>query len=166
VGCGSGYYSEILQFLCRMSIEYSGVDSSSAMIALARQRYPEHAFSTGDAARLDFADESFDIVWSGTVLMHLVDYPQAIREACKVARRWVVFHSTPLVSSGASVYLLKRAYGAAVPEVIISQREFEQSVRDCGFRLKCVLESLPYHPPIIEEQVNTLTHVFERVARA
>src|SRR5688572_15880834 len=41
VGCGSGYYSEILTHLLGHPLRYSGIDFSHAMVALARRSYPE-----------------------------------------------------------------------------------------------------------------------------
>src|SRR5262249_40538863 len=38
VGCGSGYYSEILPHLLQQTVSYTGVDSSRAMLRLARRR--------------------------------------------------------------------------------------------------------------------------------
>lgn len=162
IGCGNGYYLEVLNHLCKADLDYTGLDASAAMIDSARAAYPSARFLVGEATALPFDSKAFDIVWSGTVLMHMVEYEKAIAEACRVSRQFAIFHSTPLLSSGKTTFLTKRAYGGKVAEVIINQREFEELVRAEGFRLVAVVESLPYHPPIAGS-VDTLTHVFGRL---
>src|SRR5205085_7897990 len=81
VGCGSGYYSEVFATLLPGGVRYTGIDYSDAMIARARARSPSTAFEVADASRLPYADNAFDIVFNGVSLMHIIDYPAAIREA-------------------------------------------------------------------------------------
>ena len=91
VGCGNGYYSEVLQHLTKGGFSYHGVDYSEAMLASARENYPDRVFSQSDACDLPFADCSFDVVWSGTVLMHVPAYAEAISEPARVSNRWCIF---------------------------------------------------------------------------
>lgn len=163
VGCGNGYYYEVLSHLAGCAIEYVGVDYSPAMIESARGRYPDLKFTVGDATQLPFADNSFDIVWSGTVLMHLVDYRKAIERTRRVARRFCIFHSTPVLADGATTFLTKKAYGAQVAEVIISQAEFENLLHEQGLIIRHILESLPYNvDSVVGGAVHTLTYVCEK----
>ena len=60
-----------------------GVDFSSAMVALARQRLPQVEFREGDAEALDLPDASFDTVSMNYGLLHL-DHPE--RALAEVAR--------------------------------------------------------------------------------
>ena len=50
IGCGSGYYSEVLATLLPGGVRYTGIDYSDAMIARAREHYPAIAFEVADAA--------------------------------------------------------------------------------------------------------------------
>ncbi|MEI8082377.1 MAG: class I SAM-dependent methyltransferase [Actinomycetes bacterium] len=58
IGIGAGRTTGDLAQRC----DYTGIDWSPEMVAVAKQAYPEVAISTGDARALDFPSESFDIV--------------------------------------------------------------------------------------------------------
>jgi SAM-dependent methyltransferase len=163
IGCGNGYYYEVLTHLGGASIEYVGSDYSPAMVESARQRYPNLRFAIGDAIELPFADGCFDVAWSGTVLMHIVNYGKAIEETCRIARRFCVFHSTPVLADAPTTFLSKNAYGTRVPEVIINQAEFEHLLHEQGFAIRHILESLPYNAGnVVGGSVHTLTYVCEK----
>lgn len=83
VACGPGYAAEAARLLGATPI---GVDFSSEMIRLARQRCPEIEFRVGDAQALDFEDNSFDAVVMNFGVLHLA-YPEAaFAEARRVLR--------------------------------------------------------------------------------
>lgn len=76
VGCGTGYASEYLGD--RLS-RYVGVDHSSELIAIARDRHagPRHEFRVGRAQDLDF-ESQFDSAFVIGVLHHLEDVENAV----------------------------------------------------------------------------------------
>src|SRR2546423_4159046 len=80
VGCGSAYYSEVLPLLAR-PIRYVGIDYAFSMTSLARQAYPTIPLITGDACHLPLAGNSCDVLLSGTSLMHIANYQDAIAES-------------------------------------------------------------------------------------
>jgi SAM-dependent methyltransferase len=162
IGCGNGYYADILAHLYRRPFRYVGLDYSEAMIGSARTLYPAVRFLVGDAHDLPFGARAFDIAWSGTILMHLPDYPRAVAETCRVARRFAVFHSVPLRRVGPTLFLTKRAYGAPVAEVLVNRHELDALIRREGFAIAGVLTSLPYTPGDLADDVETLTYVCER----
>lgn len=163
IGCGNGYYSEILTYLTKVSPVYIGLDYSKAMLESARDRYECRSFIQGNALCVPIADNCVDIVWSGTVLMHLPDYEKAIREACRIARRFCVFHSTPVLGCGSTTFLKKKAYGTTVPEVIIARKELESLIHKQGYVIRHILESLPYRVgKVVDHPVDTLTYVCEK----
>lgn len=164
VGCGNGYYSEVLSFLTRRPIQYTGLDYSQSMVESARATYAQHQFVVASATELPYPDQSFDVVWSGTVLMHLVNYERAIEEASRVSHHFCIFHSTPVLSENATTFLTKRAYGTPVVEVILNQLEFESLLHNHGLVIRHILESLPYQPGnVIKGAMHTLTYVCEKV---
>ncbi|TAJ99363.1 methyltransferase domain-containing protein [bacterium] len=63
-----------------------GVDFSTAMVAQARQRYPNIEFREGDAEALPFPDESFDAVVMNFGLLHLGRPEKALAEMHRVLR--------------------------------------------------------------------------------
>lgn len=63
-----------------------GVDFSTAMLAIARQRYPYVEFCEGNASALPFEDASFDAVTINFGLLHFSNPEQALHEAWRVLR--------------------------------------------------------------------------------
>jgi SAM-dependent methyltransferase len=144
VGCGSGYYSEVLAALLPDRISYTGIDYSGAMIARARAHYPSAAFEVADATRLPHADAAFDIVFNGVSLMHIVDYQAAIREAARVAAHYCVFHTVPVFRDYRTTFLGKYAYGAPVVEIIFDKQELMSLCHQAGLRLEREWACIPY----------------------
>ncbi len=87
IGCGLG--TDGAQFAKAGAI-YTGVDLTEAAVELARKRFElfdlPGTFRTADAENLDFADNSFDLVYSHGVLHHTPDTERAVREVHRVLR--------------------------------------------------------------------------------
>lgn len=144
VGCGSGWNAEVLTRLGKEPIRYVGIDYSPSMLAIARRAYPEHGFAQADALRLPLRDGAADILVSGGVLMHLLDYRDAIRESRRVARRWCVFHTVPVMKRRKTTLLEKRAYGTPTIEVIFNEAELRRLFEEFGLRVRHVLPNIAY----------------------
>jgi ubiquinone/menaquinone biosynthesis C-methylase UbiE len=135
VGCGNGYYSEAFARLMADALDYTGLDYSSAMVDSARAAYPNTRFIVGDATKLQFPDSAFDIVMNGVALMHILDFVAAIREAARVARSHVIFHSVPVFADHHTTYLFKYAYGEPVVEVVFDEKELLDLFSAAGLTL-------------------------------
>ncbi|WP_413207256.1 methyltransferase domain-containing protein [Rhodospirillum sp. A1_3_36] len=144
VGCGSGYYRSVFDHLVPGGVEYQGIDYSPAMIALAREQDPNGAFTVADAANLPYATNSFDIVFNGVSLMHILDFEAAIQEAARVARRYVVFHTAVLRQGGEAIFLTKDAYGGPVVEVVLSEAELRRLLSEAGLAVIGIAPSIEY----------------------
>jgi ubiquinone/menaquinone biosynthesis C-methylase UbiE len=87
IGCGLG--TDGAQF-ARGGAVYTGVDLTEAAVSLARRRFELEGlpgeFRVADAERLEFEDESFDIVYSHGVLHHTPDTAAAVREVYRVLK--------------------------------------------------------------------------------
>ncbi|MGA9995311.1 MAG: class I SAM-dependent methyltransferase [Pyrinomonadaceae bacterium] len=87
IGCGLG--TDGAQF-AKSGADYTGVDLTEAAVDLARKRFElfglAGTFRTADAENLDFADESFDLVYSHGVLHHTPDTARSVREVHRVLR--------------------------------------------------------------------------------
>jgi ubiquinone/menaquinone biosynthesis C-methylase UbiE len=87
IGCGLG--TDGAQF-AKAGAVYTGVDLTDAAVELARKRFElfdlAGEFRTADAENLDFADNSFDLVYSHGVLHHTPDTVRAVQEAHRVLR--------------------------------------------------------------------------------
>jgi ubiquinone/menaquinone biosynthesis C-methylase UbiE len=89
VGCGPGV---ILRELCSLddSIRATGLDISDERVQEAKQRNRENArakFVRGDAQAMDFASNSFDLVYSRMLMEYLRDKESAVREMVRVCKR-------------------------------------------------------------------------------
>lgn len=144
VGCGDGCHSEVFKHLLKFPVRYTGLDMSPAMIAVARKTYPSLPLLIGDAARLPFASASFDAVFNGAALMHIVEYREVVRESARVAADICVFHTVTVYEGQRSLILTKKAYGASVAEVVFSKSELRGIFADCGLLLIADMESIPY----------------------
>ena len=87
IGCGLG--TDGAQF-AKAGADYTGVDLTEAAVELARRRFElfdlPGKFQTADAENLDFADETFDLVYSHGVLHHTPDTAKSISEIYRVLR--------------------------------------------------------------------------------
>lgn len=87
VGCGVA--TDGVQF-ARAGARYTGFDGSPAAIELAGRRFELEGLPadlrSGDATRLPFPDQSFDLVWSHGVIHHFPDTHEAVAEFRRVLR--------------------------------------------------------------------------------
>lgn len=87
IGCGLG--TDGAQF-ARAGAYYTGVDLTEAAIELARRRFEcsglAGEFHVADAENLEFADDSFDLVYSHGVLHHTPDTERAVKEIHRVLK--------------------------------------------------------------------------------
>jgi 2-polyprenyl-3-methyl-5-hydroxy-6-metoxy-1,4-benzoquinol methylase len=83
----------------------TGVDASTAMLRVARQRADTRGvgvmFAPGDAHALPFESGAFDITVCLRVLMHTPDWARCVAELCRVARHRVVLDYPALLSAAA-----------------------------------------------------------------
>ena len=87
IGCGMG--TDGAQF-AKVGADYTGIDLTDAAVELARKRFQvsglKGEFRVADAERLDFADGSFDLVYTHGVLHHTPDIEAAVREIHRVLK--------------------------------------------------------------------------------
>lgn len=67
-GCGNGRLLEAIQ---DKEIIYSGFDSSSELISLARKNYPNYDFFVSDVLEAEKLTDSYDFIFSVAVISHL-----------------------------------------------------------------------------------------------
>jgi len=160
LGCGSGWNYEVLRSLWRSTVSYTGVDISPPMIGIAQKTYPEARFEVGDAMKTRFADASIEVVISGTVLMHLVDYAEAIRECARISSKWCIFHTVPVLQSGPTKILRKLAYGQPTVEVVFSEADLKSNFAESGLRVVAAWPSLAYDlAHVLGQNTSTKTYL-------
>lgn len=95
IGCGQGHWSRLLYPYLRPAARLVGIDREPRWVAEAPERFrrvfPHVApglisFRQGDATRLPLEDNSFEVVTCQTVLMHLAQPLEALREMLRILR--------------------------------------------------------------------------------
>lgn len=160
IGCASGYYYEVLEYLLKTRLSYVGIDFSDAMIRLARLYYPQTRFEVGDGGALRFQERSVPIVISSCVLLHVREYAMHIAEAARVASEVVVFHRTPTARRTETRHYKKFAYGVETFELRFNETELLNLCRQAELELitQCEYNS---HP---ERDEFETTYVFRAAA--
>ena len=141
IGCGLG--TDGAQF-AEAGANYTGIDLTEAAVNLARRRFElfnlRGSFRVADAERLDYPDNSFDLVYSHGVLHHTPDIRAAVRELHRVLRPGgravvMVYHRDSYnyrinisVLRRAGVHLLR--WNAGVKLVRALTGESEESLRE------------------------------------
>ncbi|HZT09363.1 MAG TPA: class I SAM-dependent methyltransferase [Chloroflexota bacterium] len=134
IGCSSGYYAEVLE-ICGIQAQYYGADYSLHFVDLARKYYPAIPFAVQDATHLGYRDRSFDIVVSGCCLPYVSDFRLAVAEAVRVARRFVLFHRTPVLQKTETLAFVKHAYGVKMPEIHFNEPALFRTLGAHGLRV-------------------------------
>lgn len=129
--------------LARAGASVVGVDASSEMLEVARERAAAAGVTVtcdvGDAHALPFPAAHFDGAVSLRVLMHTPDWARCVGELCRVSRRRVVV-DFPSMSSLAAVESvarhLRRALGRPVEAYrVMSERSVAAAFAAHGYRV-------------------------------
>lgn len=89
VGCGTGWFTRRFAALegADLAWNVTGLDRDPARLAFARAHGQGERYLEGDATALPFADGAFDVAVSVTALCFIDDWPRALAEMARVARR-------------------------------------------------------------------------------
>jgi len=133
-GCASAYYYEIIQHYAPDWVEYTGLDYSSAMLDLAREKYPGITTIEQDLRCTGLDDRVFDIVLSGAALMHIRDWREALVELARVADKWLVLHRTWVFTDNTPTTIrIGDAYGHPVWYIRFNEDELLSLIELEGF---------------------------------
>jgi ubiquinone/menaquinone biosynthesis C-methylase UbiE len=158
IGCASGYYYEVLEYLLNHRITYTGVDYSAPLISMAKSYYPGVDFQVADGANLPFPDERFIIAISSCVLLHVPNYREHINETVRVAERYVVSHRTPVCRKRSTQYLKKFAYGVETVELLFNEDEILSQFLSHDLKL---IETNEYYADPNNDRFE-ITYLFEK----
>ncbi|MFB6303400.1 MAG: class I SAM-dependent methyltransferase [Haloferacaceae archaeon] len=134
IACGTGRFTVML---AERGADVVGLDISAAMLGQGREKAQRAGvddrieFLRGDAARLPFPNDSFDVVFAMR-FFHLADTPaKFLAEMARVARDRVLFDTF----NGASARVL---YNWLLPmgSRLYSREEVERLVTDAGLELE------------------------------
>lgn len=85
VGCGTGWFTR--RMARQDGLVVTGVDIDADALAFASQSDPRTRYAVADAMALPFGDDSFERVMSVTALCFVPDWPRALAEIVRVARK-------------------------------------------------------------------------------
>jgi SAM-dependent methyltransferase len=143
VGCGGGYYSEIIAHRFP-TVRYEGLDLSPAMIELAREHYPARDFVVGSAYELPSRANSFDIVMDGVAIIHMPSWKKALGEYARVAKHHVILHGVTVTDSKQTTQFAKYAYGQPSLELVFNRAELLGECTSLGLTQTRVIAGLDY----------------------
>ena len=158
IGCASGYYSEVLEYLLNKYLTYTGVDYSETMIDMAKDYYPNASFYAADGANLFFADRLFQVVISSCILLHVPNWRLHVFETVRVANKYVVVSRTPVCRQNPTRFMKKYAYGVETVELIFNEAEFVSEFLLLGLEL---IDAVQYDGNI-EADTYQMTYLFVR----
>jgi len=164
VGCGSGWNAEVLARLAPQPLAwYVGLDYSTSMVSSGQADHPDGRFVVGDATQLPLRDACCDILLSGTVLMHLLGWRQAVQEARRTTRRWCIFHTVPVCPAHPTTRLRKLAYGVPVVELVFNTAELTAQFSACDLQVRDTFPSVPhpYLEAVLGQPVSAFTYLCE-----
>lgn len=159
IGCSSGYYYEILEYLLNLEIDYTGVDYSESFITMAKDYYPCAKFFVSDGANLFFEDRQFHTVISSSILLHTPNFRDHIYETARVAKNFVVAHRTPVCRKKPTQYLKKYAYGIETVELVFNESEFLQVFANNRLKL---IKGIGFYKDD-EKDEYTITYLFKKI---
>jgi SAM-dependent methyltransferase len=86
VGCGTGVLARAAADRVADESQVTGLDLNEGMLAVAQRLRPRIDWRQGDATKLPFPGETYDVVMSQFALMYFSDRSAAIREMVRVLR--------------------------------------------------------------------------------
>ena len=131
IGCGSG--KPIANYFVEQGHQVTGVDSSAAMIALCRQRFPTHQWQVADMRQLALG-QKFDGILAWDSFFHLTRADQrgmfALFEQHAKPNAALMFTSGPANGEAIGEFNGETLYHAS-----LAPEEYRQLLVDHGFRL-------------------------------
>lgn len=147
LGCGTGHLTAAIADAVGSDGEVVGIDRSEAMVARARDAYPDLAFERADATAYDPADP-FDAVFSNAVLHWITDQDAVLERVADALR------PRPAGASGGGRFVAEMGghgnVGSIVEATLLERHQRGHEVRH------------PWYFPTVGEQAGLLeTHGFE-----
>ena len=90
-GCAAGGFCQIINSLKQKNYKYTGIDISSNLISIAKQKYPNHNFKVCNGKTLPSKVQKHDLVFSFGTLHHSKYYLKIISQMLKLAKKYTLF---------------------------------------------------------------------------
>ncbi len=145
IGCGTG--NTMLKFKQHGFKKIIGLDHSESSIEICKSRGLEKNKDVflGDAFKLPFKEQQFELVFSEGLLEHFVDFKMIVREMCRVSKKYVLL----IQPNHFSVFkILANFYYKIFPNPLVVKEytyrleEFNKEFLRCGFQNEITRTSL------------------------
>ena len=135
VGCGTGILYEVLP----KNMDYTGIDLSEDMIKVGKRRYPKIDLRMMDCEKLNFKDETFDVILARSILHHVPHPEKAVKEIKRCLKNdGIVVISEPkktFISEGPR-YIAKKFTGHFDEDHTHFKEDFlEKIIKKSGLRI-------------------------------
>ncbi len=135
---GSGAGRDAVVFT-NAGFEYTGIDASPAMLAVAKERAPKGEYKVMDFYHLEFPGATFDGFWAAASFLHVpkVDVSKLLLEAKRVIKAGGVGFISLKERNGMSEGVIEedRYGGIARYFAFYEKGEFEKYIQEAGFGL-------------------------------
>lgn len=166
IGCGRGFYEGAVATLFPSS-SITGIDLNGEYVSQAKRNIQSDRvhFATGDATRLSFPDNFFDIVLCTEVLEHITSDRLVLQEMYRVLKKGgkaiitVPHKNYPFFWDPAN-FMLERLFGWHLPSRVwwlsgiwadhvrlYSEKELETKIENAGFRVTAMNRLFRYAFP-------------------
>jgi len=88
--CGEGFSTQRLRAMLPAGATLHASDVERRLVEAARRQNPAVPIAQESIYRLARPDKAYDVVFALEVLEHLDDPAAALRELCRVSRRWLI----------------------------------------------------------------------------
>ena len=160
IGCASGYYNEVIDYLFPDEIDYTGIDYSESLVKMAKNLYPNAKFEIGDGVDIPYADQSYTISLSSAVLLNVHNVSAHIAEMCRVAKNFVILNRTDIVRKRETQYLKTVNYGVNMVEAWYNEEYLIDLFLSHGFKRVYTFE-IDSNP---QTDCYQCTYIFERTS--
>ena len=92
IGCGSGYYCDILQHFFPNLYKYNGCDTQPEIIQIAKEYNPFVDFRVQDLTQMKYSDKEFDISIFSHGARNMLKYNEIFEEACRITKKYIILH--------------------------------------------------------------------------
>ena len=90
-GCAAGGFCEIIDSVKKKHYKYTGIDVSSNLVSIARQKYPKYTFKVCNGKIFPSKIPKHDVVFSFGTLHHSDHYLKIINQMLRIAKKYTLF---------------------------------------------------------------------------
>lgn len=169
IGCGTGLFTRKVH--SKTGANITATDLSPELLKQAKEQLPQATFLLDDAMKMNFPDNSFDVVFGSSVLHHL-EMQIALNEIFRVLKPGgrMVFAEpnmiNPQILIQKNIPYIKEKLGDSPDETAIVRWQFNKMMQDCGFTK---VDIYPYDflhpitPNFLIGIVNSIGKIIEKI---